>query len=289
MREEKSQETSLTQKLDGLNDEYYKRFYKLDENRDALAPVIKYMEEALSKQYMRDYELLMGEYGIETDKQIEELKIRRDKALGKITLQYEKQAAATARAKDKLDKESALAAAVANAEHKMKLDKIVPGDLPKRWWQRYARPNYAKVLAMREVDIEVKEYLGEKENSIAELENRPAAIEELLKEKLPCPRGRRARKRWEEEIATTAEILERKFRQREQLQEELDELIRAADEATSAETFEEPQAKPEQEEPKTPKRVRKRKTDLKEQEEQLAGQVRMDELGQRDKPEAGAE
>jgi len=105
MREEKSQETSLTQKLDGLNDEYYKRFYKLDENRDALAPVIKYMEEALSKQYMRDYELLMGEYGIETDKQIEELKIRRDKALGKITLQYEKQAAATARAKDKLDKE----------------------------------------------------------------------------------------------------------------------------------------------------------------------------------------
>lgn len=287
MNEEKD---SLTKKLDSLNEEYYKKFWGLEQNRDAVpAPAFKYIQEVLYKQYVRDYELLMGEYGIETDKQIEELKIKRDKVLGKITLQYEKQAAALARAKDKLEKESALAAAIANAEHKMKLTQVVPDDLPKHWWQRWARPNYAKVLAQREVDIDVQEYFGEKENSIAELENRPAEIEELLREKIQCPRGRRARKRWEEDIAATAVILERKLRRREEAQEQLEEIIRAADEATNVEAFEEPQDNTEhqeptdKEQPQKPKRIRTRRQTPNVEEEQngqLAGQVGMDELEQ---------
>ena len=65
MSEEKD---SLTKKLDSLNEEYYKKFWGLEQNRDAVpAPAFKYIQEVLYKQYVRDYELLMGEYGIETN------------------------------------------------------------------------------------------------------------------------------------------------------------------------------------------------------------------------------
>lgn len=310
LNEEKTaEEESLTQKLDELHDAYYRRFWKLEQNSDALpAPAVKFMQDVLYKQYVRDYELLMGEYGIETDKKIEELKIERDKEIEAVKLEHEKLTAGIEEKRTAQNNEISLAAAVADKEHKMKLDEVVPDDLPKRWWQRKPRPNYAKRLAMQEVGIIVEDYFAKREQEIAMLEDRPAEIEALLKESLPCPRGRRARRRWEEEIAIVAATLERKLRCQEEAREQLGEAIRAADEATPAETFEEPQDNseqqetPEQEEPAKPKRKRQRKTPNKPREDeaqdgQLTGQVSMEELneseepkqGNADKPEEGAE
>lgn len=84
-------EKPMTQILDDLNDKYYKKFSKLSENFSFLPEEqYKYMCAALHQQYVREYEQLDGETGIEIDKQIEELKTEREKELAAIELERDK-------------------------------------------------------------------------------------------------------------------------------------------------------------------------------------------------------
>lgn len=296
----------ITKKLDALNKEYYKRFWELSENSDAITnpETVIFMREALHKQYVRDYELLVGEQGIETDSQIERLKIERDKQIEVIKLEHDEVMAEIDRKRTELNNKIQLACDIAEAEYKLEYESVIPNDLEKRWWQRYPRPNSAKVLSLQKVDILVKKYFTERADEINKLQGKPQAeVLEILRQNIPKPRGRRARREWEALILRIAE----KLKYREEAAAQIEKIIAEADNADSADrqttTFDEVQEQPaaEQEEtPIKPKRKRKYRRQEPQEEEnrgQIAGQIDIDELGESaepkpptaDKPEQGAE
>ncbi len=48
---------------------------------------------------------------------------------------------------------------------------IMPADKPKRWWQRYARPNYAKKLMQEDVMLDVSKYFAARREEIQKKAN----------------------------------------------------------------------------------------------------------------------
>lgn len=248
------------EKLDRLNQEYYKRFWELKDNKTALsAEQYHKMEEILHKHYMREYELLDGETGIETDKQIERLKMQRDSELEAISLQHERQLSDIEREKealrlerqkqlseirreeDALHMDLELAHDIAVQKNLLKREAVLPGELPKRWWQRHARPNRAKVLALQEVNIRVAEYFAEREDELEQLAGNAAETEELLSTLIPCPRGRRARRQWRQSIEAAAAELEHRLHHRVEAAAQLRAMIAAADAQNGGEVFDEHQ------------------------------------------------
>lgn len=244
----KKEEQQFIDKLDALNEAYYKRFCDLKENL-SLLPVEAYkaISAALTKQYERDYKLLDGEEGLNTDKQIEalekdraeqleNLKLIREKCIEEINATREKELKEIENAREKQleeievehtkavkeikltkakllgdieaqrfkqDEELKLLKAVVTAENAVKRATVIPADLPQRWWQRYARPNYAKQLVQRVAEMDIDVYYDGREAEIIRREAAEAGagsyIAALLEE-LPCPRSRRARKKWYKEL-----------------------------------------------------------------------------------------
>lgn len=280
----------ITKKLDALNKEYYKRFWELSENSDAITnpETVIFMREALHKQYVRDYELLVGEQGIETDRKIEKLKIERDEQIEVIKLEHEKVMAEIESKRTEQNNKIQLACAVADKEYELEYLSVIPDDLPKRWWQRWARPNDAKILSQQKVDIMVDKYFTERVDEINRLQGKPQAeVLEILFQSIPKPRGRRARRQWEECIIKIADKLKR----REEAAARINKVIIEADDADNADrqttTFDEVQEEPAAEEIQAkPKRKRKYRAQIAQEEnqEQIAGQMDIDELSESAEP-----
>ncbi len=286
-------------KLDELNEAYYKRFCDLKENF-SLLPVEAYkaIAAAITKQYERDYKLLDGEEGLDTDKHIEELEKERAEQLGELQLIREKcieeinaerekelKEIENAREKQreeievehtkalkelkltktkllgeieaqrfKQEEELKLLKAVVEAENTVKRATVIPKDLPRRWWQRYARPNYAKQLVEQVAEMDIDKYYDDREAEIvqreAEEEGVGYYITELLEE-LPRPRGRRARKKWSKGL----DILKRR-------------LLSLLPEEVEEEDNEEPEEEEEQQQEPTKKERQKRRKAIKAQLQQ---------------------
>lgn len=198
------------EQTDKLNEEYIKKFGTLKENESIMTPeAYRAMADNLLKEYNRKYALL-DSAGIETDKQVEELSTRYDKELKELKLEHERITAELKLMSDKLHYETELQSKIAAAKAEMLMDELVPADLPKRWWQRRARPNYAKQLMLRELSVEIDDYFTARVQEIETLEGncRETDIADLLMSSLPLPRGRRARKRYVESICKIAGHIE---------------------------------------------------------------------------------
>ena len=139
--------------------------------------------------------------GTRGDKELKELKLERKRINAELKLQS-----------DKLDYETELQSRIAAAKAELLMSELVPADLPKRWWQRRPRPNYAKQLMLRELSVEINDYFTDREQEIEKLEGRNADIAELLMSNLTAPKGKRARRKYEENIRKLAGYIEAMLR-----------------------------------------------------------------------------
>lgn len=241
----------MKEQTDKLHEEYIKKFGTLKENQAIMTPE-SYLTMAanLLNEYKREYALMDGSDGIATDKHIEELNTQYDSELKQLKLEHERISAELRLRSEKLGHETELQSKIAAAKAELLMSELVPADLPKRWWQRRPRPNYAKKLMLRELSVEINDYFTDREQEIEKLEGRNADIAELLMRNLPVPRGKRARRKYEESISKLAGYI--------------DAMLRSAT-----------AAQPEREQPDTntkPKRERKPK----QKPDAVSGQIAMD-------------
>ncbi len=203
----------MNEQTDKLHESYIKKFGTLKENQAIMTPE-SYLAMAanLLKEYKREYALMDGSEGIDTDKNIEELDTRSDKELKELKLEHKRINAGLKLQSDKLDYETELQSRIAAAKAELLMSELVPADLPRRWWQRKPRPNYAKKLMLRELAVEINDYYAGREQEIEELEGGNADIAELIMDNLPAPAGRRARRKYEEGIRKIAGYIEAMLR-----------------------------------------------------------------------------
>ena len=211
----------MREKIEKLNEEYFRLFWRCENNKKGLSKEhYEKVQEVLSKQYIREYELLDNTEGLKLDKQIAELSLQREKQTTEIYIQQQ----------------------TAAAEQQIKKDVLIPADLPLRWWQRRARPNYAKQLAAEEAQIDIDKYFEMREDKLAKLQQAETAtrIYETLSAGLTMPRSKRKRRVLEEQLHELAQVLCHTLTVT-QTQAQLAAALQAADEADPAETFAEPQ------------------------------------------------
>ena len=203
----------MPNKNSNLYEEYIKKFDQLKEGESVLTPeAYLAMAANLLKEYNRDYAKNDGDDGIESDKQVETLGTRSDKELKELKLERKRINAELKLQSDKLDYETELQSKIAAAKAELLMSELVPADLPKRWWQRRPRPNYAKQLMLRELAVQIDDYFTDREQEIEKLEGRNADIAGLLMSNLVAPRGKRARKKYEENIRKLAGYIEAMLR-----------------------------------------------------------------------------
>ena len=199
------------QNKSNLYEEYIKKFDMLKQGESVLTPEAYIaMTANLLKEYNRDYAKNDGAEGIESDKQVEALGTRGDKELKELKLERKRINAELKLQDDKLDYETELQCRIAAAKAELLMSELVPADLPKRWWQRRPRPNYAKQLMLRELATEIGDYFAEREHEIAQLEGKyeDNDIAGLLNAWLPQPKGKRARKKYAERIHRLAQYIQ---------------------------------------------------------------------------------
>ncbi len=264
----------LIDKIEELDRALYKAFGDLHENKSHLCGNEQEVAERLIAVYKRDYELLNAEEFIDVDKKIEELKIKRskeleavklererlsaeiererailfeqlamqrDKELEAVKLEHEKLMAEIAGERTKIEQELETLNTVIKEEWKVKREEMTPKDLPKKWWQRHARPNYAKELAEKAADIELDEYFDEREQAIKDKDEGRKDFKALLEEILPQPKLPHRRKKWRKQLEALALIFGRKELTRKEAEEHIQSIIREADEEDNpAKAFEEP-------------------------------------------------
>lgn len=267
----------MNEKITELNDAYYKAFSELKDSFEYLPPdQYKKMCEVLHREYVREYELLDGEMGIATDKQIERLHIKRDEEIEKIRLEHVKLTADIAAERKALESEIDINRRIAEAKAAIKENEVVPADLPRRWWQRRARPNRAKQLALRESYLDIANYFAQLEECVQRRENEGYApeIESLLSAALPHPRGKRARAMQNQAIEMLALQINAEIERRVKEQSEdsaeadgIDVPPQIAEDIAIAN--------------EKPKRKRRRKSEIEQtdSEEQIEGQMAIEELG----------
>lgn len=182
----------LIDRIKELNDSLYRALGELAENRSHVNEEahLTEIENNIFELYKMDYALIRGSLaGI--DNQVLELGLK----------------------KYKTDCEYEIQKAIVTELSAEKKSILVPADLPKRWWQRRARPNTAKILAERELDIDVSEYYDgrEKEIELRELryaeergEERIEQIYNLLWSGVTIPRSKRKRRKLDKQIQTLA-------------------------------------------------------------------------------------
>lgn len=189
------------QNKNNLYEDFIKKFDMLKQGEAVLTPEAYIaMTDNLLKEYNREYAINDGGSGLETDKKVETLGTQYDKELKELKLEHRRINAALKLKSDKLDYETELQSRIAAAKAEMLMNELVPADLPKRWWQRTPRPNYAKQLMLRELSVEIDEYFAAREQEIEKLEGKYADIVGLLTRILPAPKGKRAKKKHEERI-----------------------------------------------------------------------------------------
>lgn len=142
----------LIDKIEELNSKLYRAFGDLKEHAGHLGDKkTEVVGNYLMELYERDFELIRGTL-TETDVEIGNLKNARTKALMGVKAEEKK-----------LEQEEQIQADVIEEQFAIRRAQLVPADLPKRWWQRFARPNKAKELAVNEAILEVRDYFGERE------------------------------------------------------------------------------------------------------------------------------
>ena len=251
------------QNKNNLYDDYIKKFDTLKQGESVLTPeAYSAMAENLLKEYNREYSLNDGDEGLISDKKVETLGTQCDKELRELKLKHKRINAELKLQSDKLDYETELQSKIAAAKAELLMNELVPADLPKRWWQRRARPNYAKKLMLRELSVEINDYFTDREQEIEKLEGKylETDIAELLMSNLPQPKSKRARKKYKESIGKLAGYIEAMLRS-----------ATAQHEPKANETSKQP----EQEQPGTetnPKQERKAKA----KPDAIAGQITMD-------------
>lgn len=200
----------MKEKTDDLHESYIKKFSELKEHSGVMTPeAYTAMTENLLKEYNREYATMDGQAGIETDKSIEALNIQSDRELKPLMLEHERQSAEYKLASDRLKYETELKCKIAAAKAELLSDELVPADLPRKWycfWRK--RPNYAKQLMLREVEAETCEYFAHRVNEIEAKENGAVGITEVLQSVLPRPKGKRAGRKYDEQIKELAARLE---------------------------------------------------------------------------------
>lgn len=197
----------MPNKNSNLYEEYIKKFDMLKEGESVLTPeAYLAMAANLLKEYNRDYAKNDGDDGIESDKQVELLGTRCDKELKELKLERRRINAELKLQSDKLDYETELQSRIAAAKAELLMSELVPADLPKRWWQRRPRPNYAKQLMLRELAVQINDYFTDREREVMQLEDKHLDddILGLLNAWLPSPKGKRAKKKHEERIQQLA-------------------------------------------------------------------------------------
>ncbi len=195
------------QNKSNLYEDFIKKFDMLKQGEAVLTPEAYIaMTDNLLKEYNREYAMNDGDSGLETDKKVETLGTQYDKELKELKLERRRINAALKLKSDKLDYETELQSRIAAAKAEMLMNELVPADLPKRWWQRTPRPNYAKQLMLRELSVEIDEYFAAREREITQLEDKylDDDIFGLLNSWLPAPKGKRAKKKHEERIQQLA-------------------------------------------------------------------------------------
>lgn len=214
----------MRKKIEQLNEEYFRLFWRLENNKKGLSKIqYEKAQEVLFKQYEREYNLLNDTEGLQLDMQLAELALLRDKQETEILIQQK----------------------TADQEQKEKKDRLIPNDLPRRWWQLRARPNYAKQLAAEEVQLEVDKYFGKRESELEQVQGRYIELAEriygIMEGVIPKPRGKRAVAAMEEGLRGAAKLLGDILLPRVLVNEEFEAAISAADNAEPAEAFTEPQ------------------------------------------------
>lgn len=254
----------MPNKNSNLYEEYIKKFDMLKEGEAVLTPeAYTAMAENLLKEYNREYAKNDGAEGIDSDKQVELLGTRCDKELKELKLERRRINAELKLQSDKLDYETELQSKIAAAKAELLMNELVPADLPKRWWQRRARPNYAKKLMLRELSVEIDDYFTDREREIEKLEDKylDEDIFGLLNAWLPAPKGKRARKKHEERIQQLALYI----------QDRLNKAAAAQPEPEASETSKQPERKQHGAEAKP-----KQECKAKAKPDTIAGQIAMD-------------
>lgn len=214
----------MREKIAQLNEDYFRLFWRLENNKKGLSKLqYEKAQEVLYKQYEREYNLLNDTEGLQLDKQISELALLREKQETEIDIELK----------------------TAAQEQKDKKYILIPNDLPRRWWQLRARPNYAKQLAAEEVQLEVNEYFEKRESELEQVQSRNTELEEriygIIERVMPLPRGKRAAAAMKESLRGAARLLGELLMPRVLINEEFEAAISAADNAEPAEAFTEPQ------------------------------------------------
>lgn len=252
------------QNKNNLYDDYIKKFDTLKQGESVLTPeAYTAMAANLLKEYNREYAQNDGAEGIDSDKQVELLGTRCDKELKELQLERRRINAELKLQSDKFDYECELQSRIAAAKAELLMNELVPADLPKRWWQRRARPNYAKKLMLRELSVEIDDYFTDREREIEKLEDKhlDEDILGLLNAWLPAPKGKRSRQKHEERIKQLALYI----------QDRLNKAAAAHPEPEASETSRQPEREPHGTEAK-PKQERK----AKDKPDVIAGQIAMD-------------
>lgn len=254
-----------------------KQIEQLEKERAETLENLKLIREKAIEEMTTTREIELKKIEHAREKQLEELELEHTKAIKELNLERDKVLSDIEEQRFKQAQELDLQKTVAKAENDIKRETVVPQDLPRRRWQRYARPNYAKELVKRIAEIEIDNYYDKRESELAQLESTPESYIGDLLSALPEPRGKRAREKWQTEIdklerklllllpttaATAAKSEETEEpqepapcsrrderRRRKAAKAQLKQLERAADDKTTGEAIEEPQepaAKPEE-------------------------------------------
>lgn len=149
---------------------------------------------------------------LERDKLIEELNTERTRELEELKLERARLDAEIAEKRYKIKCEKELLEKFYDAEYEEKAARVVPADLPKRWWQRWARPNEAKKLVLKAASLDIYNYYDERKTELARMQTERTGTENYiagLLYSLPAPRSRRAREKWYDELDAIAHELQR--------------------------------------------------------------------------------
>lgn len=188
------QKTMLSE-LQAQNKQYTDAYWDIFNNKEAVpADQQERMRTELLKYYARAVALLDGQTGLDKEREIAELEIKRlqikeearlreaeikeEYRLKHVKLKEEADTKA-----ERLTQEFAILREAEQETLNIKKSEIVPinKELPKRWWQRRVRyeTNYAYELASQKAKLEAQKYLAAREDEVLKLGAEQSEIDEL--------------------------------------------------------------------------------------------------------------
>lgn len=313
----------MLDEFQSLAKKFITAYWDIKENEQAL-PVDQResFRSDLLEQYNRESAILSGQNGLEQERQkaafelelaeIEERKrLRAAEIAEEYRLKHVELTKKTELLKAAIEEEQATKEAILRTEAqiqrdtaieslKVKAAEMIPGDEPKRWWQRWARPNYAKTLAYQKAQIELAGYFAERESEIELLSARNSGADDALAVALKTqiydaladvqkrPRGKKKREKLQERadklykaLKCLIDVQAQEERQKAEAAK-LDETLKTADDCTLADILaemEEERLAGEFSEPAEPTEAAEMSVNG-----QLPGQISLEELPAPTKP-----